>query len=110
MFLKLCDMGLELSRPDQPMNGRLQIMGSSSGQFVKSDFSPNVEERDFFLFPYDMRHCVYPFNGTDETRRTLAANFNIHDSAEELKKYMSEREKELFDKKVKERDDETKSN
>ena len=44
MFLKLCDMGPELSRPDQPMNGRLQIIGNASGQFVKSDYSPRMEE------------------------------------------------------------------
>ena len=29
MFLKLCDMGPEISRADQPMNAQLQIMGSS---------------------------------------------------------------------------------
>jgi len=77
MFLKLCDMGPELSRPDQPMNGRLQIMGSASGQFVKSDYSPNVEERDFYLFPYDMRHCVYPHNNPNGIRRTLVVNMDI---------------------------------
>jgi len=77
MFLKLCDMGPELSRPDQPLNGRLQIMGSSSGQFVKSDYSPNAEERDFFLFPYDMRHCVYPHNNPNGVRRTLVVNMDI---------------------------------
>jgi len=70
-------MGPELSRPDQPMNGRLQIMGSSSGQFVKSDYSPNVEERDFYLFPYDMRHCVYPHNNPNGVRRTLVVNMDI---------------------------------
>ena len=77
MFLKLCDMGPELSRPDQPLNGRLQIMGSSSGQFVKSDYSPNAQERDFFLFPYDMRHCVYPHNNPNGIRRTLVVNMDI---------------------------------
>ena len=61
------------------------------------------------IFPNWLNHLVHPFHGEGE-RRTLAANFNIHDSVEELKKYMSEREKELFDKKVKERDNETKSN
>ena len=58
------------------MNGQLQIMGNSSGQFVKSDYSPDAEERDFYLFPYDMRHCVYPFNGPG-MRRSLAANMDV---------------------------------
>ena len=77
MFLKLCDMGPELSRPDQPMNGQLQIIGNSSGQFVKSDFAPNVKERDFYLFPYDMRHCVYPHNNPNGIRRTLVVNMDV---------------------------------
>jgi hypothetical protein len=24
-----------------------------------------------------MKHCVYPFNGTNDTRRTLAANCDV---------------------------------
>jgi hypothetical protein len=38
---------------------------------------PEIKERDFFIFPYDMRHCVYPFNGPGY-RRTLAANMNVN--------------------------------
>ena len=26
---------------------------------------------------YDMRHCVYPFNSTKETRRTLVCNVDV---------------------------------
>ena len=29
------------------------------------------------MFPYDMRHTVYPFNSTDEVRRTLASNCDV---------------------------------
>ena len=32
---------------------------------------------DFYVFPYDMRHCVYPFNGTKEKRRTLVCNCDV---------------------------------
>ena len=78
MILKLPqDMGPEYARPDVQMNGRLQILGSSSGQFVKSDYSPNTEERDFYIFPYDMRHCVYPHTNPNAVRRTLAANMDV---------------------------------
>jgi len=58
-------------------NGRLQILGASNGQFAKIDYQPPMDLRDFYIFPYDMRHCVYPFNGTNETRRTLAANCDV---------------------------------
>ena len=78
MILKLPDnMGLEYAREDVPMNGRLSIMGAAGGQFVKSDYSPNAEERDFYIFPYDMRHCVYPHTNSNAVRRTLAANMDV---------------------------------
>ncbi len=69
--------GKEYSNDEVPQNGKLQILGSASGQFAKIDFQPELKVRDFFIFPYDMRHCVYPFNNTNETRRTLAANCDV---------------------------------
>ena len=69
--------GKEYSNDEVPQNGKLQILGSASGQFAKIDFQPKLKVRDFYIFPYDMRHCVYPFNSTNETRRTLAANCDV---------------------------------
>ena len=57
--------GKEYSNDEVPQNGKLQILGSASGQFAKIDFQPSLKVRDFFIFPYDMRHCVYPFNSTN---------------------------------------------
>ena len=77
MILKLPESyGVEYSSPDQPQNGKLQILGSTNGQFANIDYQPNVKERDFYIFPYDMRHCVYPFNGPG-WRRTLACNCDV---------------------------------
>ena len=78
MILKLPPngFGIEYSAADSPQNGRLQFLGSASGQFAKIDYEPEIEERDFFIFPYDVRHCVYPFNGPG-TRRTLACNCDV---------------------------------
>jgi len=77
MILKLPkSFGVEYSASDAPQNGRLQILGSSSGMFANVDYQPNINERDFYIFPYDMRHCVYPFNGPG-WRRTLAANMDV---------------------------------
>ena len=70
--------GKEYSNEEVPQNGKLQILGSASGQFAKIDFQPKLKVRDFYIFPYDMRHCVYPFNSTNETRRTLAANCDVN--------------------------------
>ncbi len=77
MILKLPkSFGVEYSASETPQNGRLQILGSASGQFAHIDYQPNIKERDFYIFPYDMRHCVYPFNGPG-WRRTLAANMDV---------------------------------
>ena len=77
MILKLPkSYGVEYSAEGQPQNGKLQILGSASGQFSHIDYQPNIKERDFYIFPYDMRHCVYPFNGPG-WRRTLAANMDV---------------------------------
>jgi len=77
MILKLPQsFGVEYSAADLPQNGKLQILGCTGGQFANIDFQPDIEEGDFFIFPYDMRHTVYPFNGPGY-RRTLAANMDV---------------------------------
>ena len=57
MIMKLPkDMGPEIVRPDQPMNGQLQITGKCfNGQFVTADYSPKMKIGDFYVFPYDMQ-------------------------------------------------------
>ena len=83
MILKIpSDYGEEYSRPDNPLNGQLQFVGRSGGQFAFTDFRPEVKVGDFYVFPYDMRHTVYPFNTTKEHRRTLAANVDVFYSSE----------------------------
>jgi len=77
MILKLPkSFGVEYSSNDNPQNGRLQILGSASGQFAAIDYQPDLNERDFYVFPYDMRHTVYPFNGPG-MRRSLSANMDV---------------------------------
>ena len=78
MILKLPkDMGPEIVRPDQPMNGQLHFLGSASGQFVHADYSPEMKVGDFYIFPYDMRHGVYPFTNKKAKRRTLVCNCDV---------------------------------
>jgi len=86
MILKLpSNYGEEYSRPDNPLNGRLQFVGNGGGQFAFTDFRPDVKVGDFYVFPYDMRHAVYPFNTTKEHRRTLAANVDVFYSPQDIK-------------------------
>ena len=78
MILKLpSTFGKEYSNDKVKQNGRLQILGAANGQFAKIDYQPPMDLRDFYVFPYDMRHCVYPFNGTKEKRRTLVCNVDV---------------------------------
>jgi len=77
MILKLPESyGVEYSASEKPMNGQLQILGNSSGQFCNTDYTPKVQEGDFYIFPYDMRHSVNPFNGPG-LRRTLSCNCDV---------------------------------
>ena len=69
--------GKEYSAKDKPTNGSLQILGNANGQFAHVDYAPMLKPRDFYVFPYDVRHSVYPFNSTNEVRRTLAANCDV---------------------------------
>ena len=78
MILKLpSHYGEEYSAGNQPCNGKLQIIGNSNGQFASTDYQPELKVGDFYIFPYDMRHTVFPFNSTNQVRRTLAANCDI---------------------------------
>ena len=71
------DMGPEIARPDVPMNGQLQILGSAAGQFVHADYSPEMKIGDFYVFPYDVRHVVYPMTNKKAKRRTLVCNVDV---------------------------------
>jgi len=78
LFLKIPkNYGEETVNKHEPSNGRLDIIGNGSGQFCESLYQPqDLQEGDFLLFPFDTKHCVYPFKGK-EKRRTLSANIDV---------------------------------
>ena len=49
------------------------------------------------VFPNWLKHQVTPFFGEGE-RRSIAMNWNVHDSEQEIMKHMSDREKEQYEK------------
>jgi hypothetical protein len=78
MILKLpSSYGVEYSAENYPSNGKLELVSNDAGQFSNTSYRPELKEGDFFIFPYDVKHCVYPFNSTKETRVTLSANCDI---------------------------------
>jgi len=70
--------GKEYSREEQPSNGRLEFNGGQQDPLSISQLRVNAEVGELYVFPYTMLHGVYPFNGTDEVRRTMSYNCNLY--------------------------------
>lgn len=69
--------GKEFSNPDDPSNGFLELTGGNQDPLGISNYRVDAQVGDFYVFPYTMLHGVYPFNGTDEARRTLSYNCDL---------------------------------
>ena len=69
--------GKEFSNPDDPSNGFLELTGGSQDPLGVSNYRVDAQVGDFFVFPYTMLQGVYPFNGTDQKRRTLSYNCDL---------------------------------
>jgi hypothetical protein len=69
--------GEEFSNPDDPSNGYLEFTGGNQDPLGVSQFRTEVRVGEFYVFPYTMLHGVYPFNGTEQTRRTLSYNCDL---------------------------------
>ena len=48
---------------------------------VISQLRVDAKVGDLYIFPYTLLHGVYPFNGTDEIRRTMSYNCNLYKPA-----------------------------
>ena len=78
LCLKIPDTyGVEYTKEDEPSNGWLEFNGGQQDPLSISQLRQNVQPGDLYVFPYTMLHGVYPFNGTDEVRRTLSFNCNL---------------------------------
>ena len=69
--------GEEITTPDSPSNGHLELTGGNQDPLGISQFRIDAQVGDFFVFPYTMLHGVYPFSGTDEARRTMSYNCDL---------------------------------
>ena len=78
LILKLPDtFGEEYSRKESPTNGLLEFNGNGGGMFSSNQCKMHTKVGDLLVFPYDVRHGVYPFNSTTECRRTLSYNCDL---------------------------------
>ena len=73
------DYGVEIARKDDPVydtNGRLELVGNGGGMFSYNQHKVDLKVGDLYVFPYDMKHGVYPFTGNG-VRRTLSYNCDM---------------------------------
>ena len=73
--------GKEYSREDRPTNGCLDFTGGQQDPLSIPQIRFDAKVGELYVFPYTVLHGVYPFNGTDEIRRTLSYNCNLHKPA-----------------------------
>ena len=57
-------------------DGRLEFVSNNSSYLAKTTYLVNPQEGDFYLFPYNLYHCVYPFKG-EGIRRSLSFNIDL---------------------------------
>jgi len=69
--------GVEASNEDRPANGWLGFSGGDQATLSRSQTRVDAQVGEFFVFPYSLLHGVYPFNSTDEVRRTLSYNCDL---------------------------------
>ena len=77
MLKKPSTYGVEYSREKYPINGMLDFSGGQQDPLSVSQGTVDAQVGDFYVFPYTLLHGVYPFNGTDEVRRTLSYNCDL---------------------------------
>ena len=73
--------GKEYSREDTPSNGRLEFSGGQQDPLSICQLRVDAKVGQLYVFPYTLLHGVYPFNGTDEIRRTMSFNCNLYKPA-----------------------------
>ena len=81
MLKKPSTYGKEYSREEQPSNGMLEFTGGQQDPLSIPQNRVDAKVGELYVFPYTLLHGVYPFNGTDEVRRTLSYNCNLYKPA-----------------------------
>ena len=62
-------------------NGKIELIHGSRQFLSDSSFVISPEVGYFYFFPHYMMHTVYPFNGTDEERRSISFNATIDEKS-----------------------------
>ena len=76
LYLKVPDFGKEITDTGDALNGKTELIGNCGGIWNCPTYLITPKVGDFYIFPYDMQHVVYPFTG-DGMRRSIVFNFDI---------------------------------
>ena len=94
---------LNINNASGGVDGFTQLVWGTNTKRDILQLKPQTEEYvkpevgTMLLFPNWLKHAVMPFYGEGE-RRSMAFNWNVHDTDTEMRKYMSEHEEQQFDK------------
>ena len=70
--------GEEYARKNIPANGMLEFVGGQQDPLSIPHNRVDAQVGELYIFPYTLLHGVYPFNDTDEVRRTMSYNCDLH--------------------------------
>ena len=59
-----------------PANGHIQFAHGTNSGYNQTNFMVKPQVGDFYVFPAELFHCVYPFKTKGE-RRSFSVNFNF---------------------------------
>jgi hypothetical protein len=59
-----------------PSNGHIQFLSGTSSGYTSTNFMVKPQVGDFYVFPNQLFHCVYPFKTKGE-RRSFSVNMNF---------------------------------
>ena len=65
-----------------PANGHIQFAHGTPSGYNQTNFMVKPQVGDFYIFPAELFHCVYPFKTKGE-RRSFSLNFNFIEIAKE---------------------------
>ena len=77
MLKRPTNYGKEYANDKINTNGHLELGGGSQDVLSIAQIRVDAQVGDFYVFPYTVTHGVYPFNSTNQKRRTLSYNCDL---------------------------------
>jgi hypothetical protein len=86
MLKRPTNYGKEYANDKINTNGHLELGGGSQDVLSIAQIRVDAQVGDFYVFPYTVTHGVYPFNNTNQKRRTLSYNCDLLRPVKDMEK------------------------